>query len=89
MEINHIEPKRANRILQCEMRLSELSDYSKPNNIHIVGVPVERENGAENLFVETIAENFPIWGWETNIHIRETREFTSKSTKSGQHPDIL
>ena len=89
MEINHTEPKREHRILECEMRLRELSDYSKHNSIHIVGVPEGRENGAENLFEEIIAENIPSWGRETNIHIRETREFTSKSTKSGQHPDIL
>ena len=89
MEINHIEPKRENRILQREMRLRELSDYSKHNNIHCVEVPEEREKGAENLFEEIIGENFPNWGRETNIHILETREFTPKSTKSGQHPDVL
>ena len=62
MEMNHIEPKRENRILQREMRLRELSDYSKDNNIDIVGVAEEREKGAENLFVETIAEKCPNWG---------------------------
>ena len=89
MEIKHTEPKRENRILQRETRLTELSDYSKPNNIHIVGVPEGRESGAENLFEEIIAENVPNWGRETNIHIRRTTEFPSKSTKSGQHTNIL
>ena len=89
MEINHTEPERENRIVQREMRLRELSDYRKDNSIHIGGLPEKREFGAENLFEEIIAENVPNWGRETNIHIRETREFTSKSTKSGQHPDIL
>ena len=69
MEINHTEPKREHRIVQREMRLRELSDYSKRNNIHIVGVPEEREKGAEDLFEEIIAEDFPNWGRETNIQI--------------------
>ena len=86
MEINHTEPKRENRILQREMRLRELSNYRKDNSIHIVGVPEGRENGEENLFEETIAENFPNWGRETNIHIQETRELPSKS---GQHTNLL
>ena len=62
MEINHTEPKRENRILQRETRLRELSNYRKDNSIHIVGVPEGRENGEENLFEETIAENFPMGG---------------------------
>ena len=41
------------------MRLRELSDYRKDNNIHIVGLPEGRELGAENLFEEIIAENVP------------------------------
>ena len=45
VEINHIEPKRENRILQREMRLRELSDYRKYNNIHIVGVQKEEKMG--------------------------------------------
>lgn len=48
MEINHTEPSRETRILQHEMRLRELSDYRKHNNINIIGVPEEREKGAEN-----------------------------------------
>ena len=89
MEINHTEPKREHRILQREMRLRELSEYRKDNSSHIVGVPEGRESGAENLFEEIIAENVPNWGRETNIHIRETRELPSTSTKSGQHTNIL
>ena len=89
MEINHTERKRENRTVQREMRLRELSDYGKDNSIHIVGVPEGRENGVENLFEEIIAENVPNWGREKNIHIQETREHPSKSTKSGQHTNIL
>ena len=89
MEINHTEPKREHRIVQREMRLRELSDYRKDNNIHIEGVPEEIEKGAENLFEEIIAENFPNWGRETNIHIQESKGLPSTSTKSGQHTIIM
>ena len=89
MEINHTKPKIENRILQHEMILKELSDYRKDNSIHIVGVPEGRENESDNLFEEIIAENVPNWGRDTNIHIPETRELPSKSTKSGQHTNLL
>ena len=45
VEINHIEPKRENRILQREMRLRELSNYRKDNSIRIVGVQKEEKMG--------------------------------------------
>ena len=45
VEINHIEPKRENRILQREMRLRELSNYRKDNSIRIVGVQKEEKRG--------------------------------------------
>ena len=45
MEMNHIEPKRENRILQREMRLRELSNYRKDNSIRIVGVQKEEKRG--------------------------------------------
>ena len=49
----------------------ELSDSIKCNNTCIIGVPEEgeRENGAENLFGEIIAENVPNPGKETDIQI--------------------
>ena len=41
-------------------------------NIHITGVPEgeERDNGAERLFEEIIAENFPNLGKEIKIQIQ-------------------
>ena len=45
VEINHIEPKRENRILQREMRQRELSNYRKDNSIRIVGVQKEEKMG--------------------------------------------
>ena len=39
----------------------------KQSNIHIVGVPKEKEKGAENLFEEIMAEKFPNQGKETYL----------------------
>ena len=58
MENNEAEQKRE-RIVSLENGLRELSDSIKCNSIHITGVPEEeeKENEAENIFVEIIAEN--------------------------------
>ena len=44
--------------------LQDLSVITKINNLHIIGVPEgeKREKGAENLFKEIMAENFPNLG---------------------------
>ena len=40
--------------------LCDLWDSTKRTNIRVTGVPEgEREDGAESLYKETIAENFP------------------------------
>jgi len=61
MENNEAEKKRERKILDHECRLRKLSDSIKLNNIRIIGVPEdeEREKGAEGLFEQIIAENFP------------------------------
>ena len=43
-------------------------------NIHIIGVPEgeEREKGAENIFEDTMAENFPNLGKEKTSKSRTT-----------------
>ena len=52
----------------------------KCNNIHIIGIPEEeeRKNGAENLFEELIAENFPNLRKKTEIQIQEAKKVPSK-----------
>ena len=51
-----------------------LSDSIKSNNSHIIGVPEEEsEKGAEILFEEIRAENFPILGKERYIHIQKAQ----------------
>ena len=79
----------------------ELSDSIKRNNICTIGTPEEEgEKGAENLFQEIMAQSFPNEGKEidlqiqeeaqrTPIKIRRHRELPLKSTKAGQHQDML
>ena len=60
MENNEAEKKRERKILDHECRLRELSNSLKHNKIHIIGVPEEeKEKGAESLFEQIRAENFP------------------------------
>ena len=40
------------QILHNENRIKELSDSIKHNNVHIIGIPEEREREAENVFEE-------------------------------------
>ena len=70
--------------MQNENRLRELSDSIKHNNIHIIGIlEEEREKGAENLFGETIAENFVNLGKRTNSDPGGTEILQQKSTQGG------
>jgi len=83
MENKETEKKRE-RIMEHENRLRELSDFINHNNIRIIGVPgkEERENGAENLFQEIVAETSLIWGRKQISRSRRHRELPSKSTKA-------
>ena len=87
MESNQAEQKREKRSMQNENRLSQFSDSTRYISIHIIGVPEEekREKGAENLFEEIKAENFPIWGSKQISRSRRHRESPRKSTKVGPH----
>ena len=69
MENNEVEQKKERRIMEHKNRHRKLSDSTKCNNIHIIGVPEkeEREKGAKNLFEKIIAENFPNLEKETDV----------------------
>ena len=59
-----------------EDSLRDLWHNTKYTNIHIIGVPEEeREKGAENVFENIIAENFPNLGKETVTQIQEAPRF--------------
>ena len=48
------------KILKNEETLQQLFDFIMKGNFRITGIPEEdREKGAESLFKEIIAENFP------------------------------
>ena len=55
--------------------MRDLWDNIKCSNIHIIGVSEgeEREKGAENIFEEVIAENFPNLGKETVTKVQEAQ----------------
>ena len=67
--------KRERKVLDHKCRPREVSDSLKHNNIHIIRVQEVEKRGkrAEDLFHQSIAENFPNQGKETS---------KSKSTES-------
>ena len=54
--------------------------HHKVNPIHITRdrEGEEREKGAESLFKEILAENFPNLGKETNIQSKKPKEYQTK-----------
>ena len=48
----------------------------------------EWEKGAESLFEQIRAENFPYMSKETGIQVEEAQRNPFKTIKIGQHPDI-
>ena len=79
-EITQVEQIKEKRIKENENSLRELWDNIKHTNIHIIGVPEggERDKGAENLFEEIIAENFPNLRKETDIQVQEAQRTPNK-----------
>uniref|UniRef100_A0ABI7Y930 L1 transposable element RRM domain-containing protein n=1 Tax=Felis catus TaxID=9685 RepID=A0ABI7Y930_FELCA len=76
MEKEEAEKKRDKKIQEYERRIRELSDALKGNNIHIIGIPEEkeeREKGVERVLEQIIAEDFPDLGEETGIEIQEAQ----------------
>ena len=71
MENNEAEKRRDTKAKEQGLRIREISDSLKRNNIRIIGVPEdeEREKGEEGLCEQIIAENFPNLGKDTNIKI--------------------
>lgn len=63
VELTQSKQQRAKWILKSENSLRDVLDYIKPTNIHIIGLQgEERQQRAENLFEEILAENFLTWG---------------------------
>ena len=63
--------KREIKTKEHDLRIREISDSLKRNNIRIIGVPEEEEKeiGVEVLCEQIIAKNFPNLGKNTDIKI--------------------
>nr|KAF6480877.1 hypothetical protein HJG59_010671 [Molossus molossus] len=71
--INQSENQKEKTIRQQEDSLRELWDNWKRNNILIIGVPKEEDNGQglENIFKEIVTENFPNLVKKEGIQVQE------------------
>ena len=71
------------------MRLSEVKNTIKCNNIGVIGLTEgeERKNGAENLFKEIIVEDLLYLGKKAEIHIQEAQRVPTKPIQEGPHQD--
>ena len=74
-----------------EDSLRDLWENIKHTNIHIVGVPEgeETNKGAEKLFKEIKAENFPNLKKETDIQVQEAQGTSNKINPKRPTPRIL
>ncbi|KAF0878605.1 LORF1 protein, partial [Crocuta crocuta] len=71
IEKEEAEKKGDKLIQEHERRIQELSDAIKQNNIHVIGIPEEKESRAEGVLEQIIADNFLNLGKKTNIEIQE------------------
>ena len=84
MEKNEAEKKRDTKVKEHDLRIREISDSLKRNNITIIGVPEEeeRERGVEGLCEQIIAENLPDLGKDTDIKIQEAQKIPLRFNKN-------
>ena len=76
--------KRELKSKKHDLRIRDISDSLKRNNIRIIGVPEdeEREIGVEGLCEQIIAENFPNLGKDTDIKIQEAQRTPIRFNKN-------
>ena len=55
-----------------------MQDNMKRNDIHIIGIPEEEEQGIENLFEKVMMENFPNMMREKLTQIQEIQRIPNK-----------
>ena len=87
METTEAEQKK--RMKRNEDSLRDLWDNIKYTSFLIIGVPEreEREKGAENIFEDILAENFPNLGKETDIQVQEV-ESPKQDQRKEDHTKI-
>ena len=84
MENNEAGKKGETKAKEHNLRIREINDSLKRNNIRIIGVPEEeeREIGIEGLCEQIIAENFPNLGKDTDIKIQEAQRTPIRFNKT-------
>uniref|UniRef100_A0A9L0SHU0 L1 transposable element RRM domain-containing protein n=1 Tax=Equus caballus TaxID=9796 RepID=A0A9L0SHU0_HORSE len=90
IEMLQAEEERELRLKRNEETLRELSDAIRRGNLRIIGTSEgeEREKGAESLFKEIMAENFPNLGREMELHVTEANRspnFINASRPTPRH----
>nr|KAF6469799.1 hypothetical protein HJG59_011157 [Molossus molossus] len=87
-KINQSEKQKKKTIKKQEDSLRELWDNWKCNNICIIGIPEEEENGQglENIFEEIVTENFPNLVKEEGIQVQEAHRASSKKNPNRPTP---
>ena len=90
MEILQSGLQTENQMKKHDSNIRDLWDNIKWANLCIIGIPEgkEEETRIENIFEETMPENFPIVK-ETDIKIQESKRAPNKVTQTGQLQDIL
>ena len=82
------QEKKQTKVKEHETRLREFSDLLKRNKTKIIGIPEdeEREKGAESLYEQIIAENFPNLGKVTDIKIQEAQRTSIRVNQKRPSP---
>ena len=79
--------KGKKRIKRNENNLKDL--WHKAKHSHYRGPKMRRKKGAENIFEDTIAENFSNWERKQTSKSRRGREFCTGLTQRGTHTKTL
>ena len=84
IENKKAEKKREIKAKKHDLRIREITDALKSNDIRIIGVAEEeeREIGVEGLSEQITAENFANLGKETDIKIQEAQRTPMRFNKN-------
>ena len=84
MENNEAEKQRETKAKEHDLRIREISDSLKRNNIRIIGVSgdEEREKGVEGLSEQITEEKCPNLEKDTDIKIQEVQRTPIRFNKN-------
>ena len=70
-----------------EKRLRDISDSMKRSNVRIINIPegVEKKKGLQEIFEQTVAENFPNLAKEPSIRVQEAKRTPPKINDNRLH----